>query len=131
MRTIVSCIETAPYGTSKHLMEIIHLTLHKNKHRVINSYTFVQEAKTWKIHQDEMQVSYDIVNLYPSVPFDKAVNVLTDILNNLKKHLKECTKLTLTDIHKLTELCLSKCSFYMKIIFVCYRTVALLDFHLW
>ena len=95
MRTIVSSIETAPYGSSKHLMEIIQLTLHKNKHRVINSYTFVQEAKTWKIHQDKKQVSYDVVNLYPSVPFDKAVNVLTNILNILKKHLKECTKINI------------------------------------
>ena len=34
-----------------------------------------------------------------------------DTLNNDKEHLQERTKLTLTDIHKLTELCLSKCYF--------------------
>ena len=34
-----------------------------------------------------------------------------DTLNNDKEHLQECTKLTLTDIHKLTELCLSNCYF--------------------
>ena len=55
-----------------------------------------------------MQVSYDVVNLYPSVPVDKAINVLIDTLNNDKEHLKERTKLTVTDIHKLTELCLSR-----------------------
>ena len=32
-----------------------------------------------------------------------------DTLNNDKEHLQECTKLTLTDIHELMELCLSKC----------------------
>ena len=32
-------------------------------------------------------------------------------LNNDKEHLQERTKLTLTDIHKLTELCLSNCYF--------------------
>ena len=58
-----------------------------------------------------MQVSYDVVNLYPSVPVDKGINVLIDTLNNDKEHLKERTKLTLTDIHKLTEFCLSKCYF--------------------
>ena len=41
----------------------------------------------------------------------KAINVLEDTLNNDKKHLKERTKLAFTDIHKLTELCLSKCYF--------------------
>ena len=52
-----------------------------------------------------------MVNLYPSVPVDKAIDVLMDTLNNEKEHLQEWTKLTLRDIHKLTELCLSKCYF--------------------
>ena len=74
---------------------------------------FIKEAKTWKIYQDEVQVSYD-VNLYPSVPVDKAINVLMDTLNNDKEHIQERTKLTLTDINKLTELCLSKCYFFYE-----------------
>ena len=114
MTTIVSTIGTVSYGTSKYLVEIIQPTLNKSIHRVINSYTFVQEAKTWEIYQDEVQVNYDVVNLYPSVPVDKAINVLRDTLNNDKEHLKECTKLTLTNIHRLTELCLSKCYYLDK-----------------
>ena len=102
MRTIVSTIGTVPYGTSKYLVEIIQPTLNKNINRVINSYTFLKETKTWEIHQDEVQVSYDIVNLYSSVPVDKARNILMDNLSKDKEHLQECTKLTLTDIHKLT-----------------------------
>ena len=46
MTTIVSTIGIVSYGTSKYLVEIIQPTLNKNIHRVINSYTFVQEAKT-------------------------------------------------------------------------------------
>ena len=102
MRTIVSTIGTVPYGTSKYLVEIIQPTLNKNINRVINSYTFLKETKTWEIHQDEVQVSYDIVNLYSSVPVDKARNILMDNLSKDKEHLQERTKLTLTDIHKLT-----------------------------
>ena len=71
----------------------------------------MQEAKTWEIYQDEVQVSYNVVNLYASVTVDKAINVLIDALNRNKEHLKERTKLTLTNIHKLTELCLGKCYF--------------------
>ena len=63
MRTIVSTIGKVPYGLSRYLVEKIQPTLNKIKHHVINSHTFVQEAKTWKIYQDEVQVSYDVVNL--------------------------------------------------------------------
>ena len=84
MRTIVSTIGTVLYGTSKYLEEIIQPTLSKNVNRVINSYTFVKEAKSWEIYQDEVQVSYDVVNLCPSVPVDKAINDLMDTLNNDK-----------------------------------------------
>ena len=55
-----------------------------------------------------MQVAYDVVNLYPSVPTDKAIKVLVDTLNNNKEHLKEHAKSKLTDLHKLAELFLSK-----------------------
>ena len=48
MRTMVTTIGTAPYGTSKYLVEIIQPTLNKNNHRVMNSSLFVNEAATWE-----------------------------------------------------------------------------------
>ena len=63
MRTIVSTIGTVLYGLSGYLVEKIQPILNKIKHHVINPHTFVQEAKTWKIYQDEVQVSYGVVNL--------------------------------------------------------------------
>ena len=68
MRTIVSTIGTAPYGTSKYFVEIIQPTLNKNKHRLMNSSSFVNEAATWETTQEEIQVSYDVINLYPLYP---------------------------------------------------------------
>ena len=49
--------------------------------------------------------------MYPSIPIDKAVTVLIDALNNDINDLKTRTKLTLTNINKLMELCLSKSYF--------------------
>ena len=71
----------------------------------------VNEAVIWETTQEEIQVSYDVTNLYPSIPIDKAITVLMDTLNNDLDDLNTHTKLTLTDIHKLTELCLSKSYF--------------------
>ena len=111
MRTIVSTMGTLPYGTSKYLVDMIKRTLNKNKHRVINSSSFVNGAATWETTQEEVQVSYDVTCLYPFVPIDKAMTILTDTLNNDLDDLNTRTKLTLTDIHELTDLCLSKSYF--------------------
>ena len=107
MRAVVSTIGSPPYGTSKYLVKIIQPTLNKNKYRVLNSYSFVEEAKEWNISPNEIQTSFDVVNLYPSFPIDEAVAVIIEILNNDIDDLRKRTKLTLTDIQKLIELCLS------------------------
>ena len=76
MRVIVSTIGTPPYGISKCLVDIIQLTLNKNHHKLKNSRSFVSQAQTWKIEPDEIQVSCDVTNLYPSIPIDKATDVI-------------------------------------------------------
>ena len=111
MRKIVSTIGTAPYGTSKYLVDIIQSISNKNKHPVINSKSFVNEAATWETTQEEIQVSCDVINLYPSIPIDKAISVLINTLNNDLDDRNTRTKLTLTDTQRLTELCLSKSYF--------------------
>ena len=72
-----------------------------------NIYSFVEEAKEWNISPNETQTSFDVVNLYPSVSIDEAVAVIIEILNNDIDDLRKRAKLTLTDIQKLIELCLS------------------------
>ena len=76
MRVIVSTIGTPPYGITKYLVDIIQPTLSKNHHKVKNSRLFVSQAQTWKIKPDEIQVSCDVTNLYPSIPIDKAIDVI-------------------------------------------------------
>ena len=73
MRTVASAIGTPPYGISKYLVKIIQPTLNNSQHKIKNSVEFVNKAKTWKISPTEIQVSYDVVNLCPSVPLDKAI----------------------------------------------------------
>ena len=72
-----------------------------------NSSSFVEEAKTWDISSNEMQVSYDVINLYPSIPINEAVDAMISILANDIDDLKTRTKLTLVDIHQLVNLCVS------------------------
>ena len=111
MRTVVSTRGTPPYGISKYLVKIIQRTLNKSQRKIKNSAEFVIEAKTWKISPTEIQVSHDAVELYPSVPLDKAIDVIVEDLKNDFNNVKTRTKLTLVDIHQLIELCVSECYF--------------------
>ena len=98
MPVIVSTIGTPPYGISEYLVDIIQPTLSKNQHKVKNSKSFVSQAETWKIEPDEIQVSYDVINLYPSIPINKAIDVILQQLSEDYEELKTRTKLTLVDI---------------------------------
>ena len=62
-RIVVSTIGTPSYKTSEYLVKIIQPTLNKNETRLKNSQTFIQNSGTWLIEEDEVQVSYDLVNL--------------------------------------------------------------------
>ena len=111
MRPVVSTVGTAFHGTSRHLVKLIQPILAQNEHFLKNSTSFVTKASTWKISPDEIQVSYDVVALYPSVPIKKAINVMIDMLNMKFDMIKCNSKLTIVDIKILIELCLSKCYF--------------------
>ena len=87
MRAIVSTIDTPPNGISQYLVELIQPTLNESKYEITNSSSFVNEAKNWPVKRDEVQVPYKIVNLCPSVPINKALDVLIDQLNNDKDDL--------------------------------------------
>ena len=111
MRATVLTNGTLHEGIPQYLVELIQPTLNKSKYKITNSSSFVNEAKNWLVKRDKVQVSYDIVNLYPSVPINKALDVLMDQLNSDKDDLMKRTKLCLKDIYELAELCLSGCYF--------------------
>ena len=110
MRIVVSTIGTPSYGISQYLVSFIQTTLNKNKTRLKNSKSFVREASNWRISPEEVQVSYDVVNLYPSVPLKEATTVILSLLSN-DTELKQYTKLNISEIKSLIDLCLSKCYF--------------------
>ena len=85
MHTIVLTIETPPYGVSKFLVITIQPTLNKSQHQT-KDY-----AKTWKISPTDIQVSYDVVNLYLSVPLDKAIHIIVGYLKKDSSYVKTRT----------------------------------------
>ena len=111
MRAVVSTIGTPFYGTSSFLVQLIQPTLNKNNIRVKNSSSFVEEAKSWTIAPGEIQVSFDVVALYPSIPIKAAIDAMMELLRRDESDVSTRTKLTMSDIQKLLELSLSTCYF--------------------
>ncbi|XP_065662793.1 uncharacterized protein LOC136085418 [Hydra vulgaris] len=61
-------------------------------------------------YENEVQVSFDVINLYPSIPLKEATLILIDQLN--KDDSYRCsTKLTISETKTLIELCLHRCYF--------------------
>ena len=60
---------------------------------------------------NRMKYKFDVTNLYPSIPIDKAIDVILQQLSEDYEDLKTRTKLTLVDIQQLIELCVSECYF--------------------
>ena len=110
-RVLVSTIGTAPYRVSEYLVKIIQPTLSKSSVMVKNSKAFVDEAKTWTVDPDEIQVSYDAVALYPSVPIKKAIDNLMSMLQDDIDDFKTRTVLELKHVKQLLEVCLEKSYF--------------------
>ena len=110
MRVVVSTIGTPTYGLSKYLVNLSQPLLDKNPTRLKNSTEFVLEASKYDIAPNEIQVSYDVINLYPKVPLKEAINVFLDLLSS-DTELKSRTKLTIIEIKRLVELCLNRCYF--------------------
>ena len=82
MRTVLSTIGTPPHEISKYLVKIIQPTLNTANKKIKVSVEFVKEAEAWKISPTEILILYDIVNLYSSVPLDKAEDVIVEYLKN-------------------------------------------------
>ena len=110
-RVLVSTIGTAPYKISKYLVDIIQPTLSKSTIMIKNSKSFVDEARNWAINPNEIQVSYDVVALYPSIPIKKATVNLINILNEDFEDFKTRTVFNLNHIKQLIEVCLYKSYF--------------------
>ena len=71
---------------------------------------FINEAKESTTDTYEIQVSSDDVNLYLLVPLGNAIEEIIEFLLDEYINLTTRTKLNLTNIHKLLEICL--CEYY-------------------
>ena len=100
LRGVVSFV-CSPYDkVSKHLVPILKTLQGRSGLYIKNSRDLKEIVKHWRIERNETLVSYDVKNLYPSVPIKEALD-LVEILLMRKVDLKEKTPLSVRSIMEL------------------------------
>jgi hypothetical protein len=67
---------------------------------VKNSRELREKVKNWRVDENEILVSYDVKNLYPSIPIDEALKLVEKLLKE-NKILKNVTTLSVRSIMEL------------------------------
>ena len=78
LRPIVSFIGSATYELSKFLKNVLSPLVGNSVHTVKNSIEFIKMIKPVPNNQYELQVSFDVMSLFTSVPLKEVRTVVLD-----------------------------------------------------
>ena len=102
-RQIVSFVNFPPYILSKFLCRILSGLL-RNEFSVHNSKEFVDHINDCSVNSNELLVSLDDVGLFTSVPEDKALDLVLELLCS-DEPISSRTSFDISDIKHGLELC--------------------------
>ena len=100
LRGVVSFIGSPYENVAKTLVPILRKLQGRSGHYVKNSIELKEKMKGWTIQRDEILVSYDVEKLYPSIPIQKALDLIENLLK-CKPDLQEITTMSVQSIMKL------------------------------
>ncbi|KFD45322.1 hypothetical protein M513_13802 [Trichuris suis] len=78
-RPIVCSINSITYELSSHLKDIIQPLVRKRRSTVTNSKAFVEEIQAFTVSPTDILVSYDVKDLFTSIPIPYTINILQDM----------------------------------------------------
>ena len=105
-RNIISHRGCPQEGLASFLISIIRPLLKNSPYACKNSHDFIKFAKDIQLRANEILVSFDATALFPSIPLQKCIKVIKQLLLT-DTTLSSRTSLTPEDITGLIELCLS------------------------
>ncbi len=104
-RGIVSSCASLSHNTAKELTRILQPLIGSNGHNVTSTKDFVDRMDTRQLDDGEIQVSFDVSNLFGNINIDKALKATRKRLEN-DPTLEDRTDLTVDQIIELLEFCL-------------------------
>ncbi len=103
MRGVVSTIGSPFEKLSRYLIPILRTIQGRSGLYVKNSRELREKVKNWRVDENEILVSYDVKNLYPSIPIDEALKLVEKLLKE-NKTLKNVTTLSVRSILEFVEM---------------------------
>ena len=70
------------YPISKYLAQVLKSLAEANELSVTDSRTFIQNIQDVTVRDDEELVSFDVTVLYTSLPIDRTLKVVAELLEN-------------------------------------------------
>ncbi|KFD68190.1 hypothetical protein M514_19672 [Trichuris suis] len=110
-RPIISNVGSATSGIGSYVSRIIRpLTGNKNS-STLNSKEFVRQIREIELQEDDMLVSYDVKDLFTSIPLSYTYNIIFEALDT-DSSLKERTKLNPYHIVDLIKFCMTEGNYF-------------------
>lgn len=105
-RPIVSNIDAPTYKISRWLANIFSNLSFDNDLSVKSSLDLIERLRSCKLDNSDRMVSFDVINLFPSIPIDITLKILEEFLekNNIPPE-------QITEYLQLTDLCMNQNSF--------------------
>ena len=100
MRGVVSTVGSPFEKISRKLIPILRTIQGRSKLFVKNSTELKENIKDWRIERNEILVSYDVKNLYPSIPVKNALELIESLLAS-QPNLRNVTKMSVKSIMEL------------------------------
>ncbi|KFD47298.1 hypothetical protein M514_11808 [Trichuris suis] len=110
-RPIISTINSTTTELSRYLKKITKPLTGKEPSFVKNSRILARELRDWPLASDEILISYDVKELFPSIPISHALKLLFDLLSK-DDTLFDRTKLNPFHITKLTSFCMREGNYF-------------------
>ena len=113
VRPIVSSIGSVCYNLARFISDILSPLVGKSPHHIQNSQDFVNKIKDLVVNDNELITSYDVSALFTSVPVDRALQVVDNLLKT-DNSWKARTYLSDSQIITLLEFCLTTTYFKFR-----------------
>ncbi len=97
---VVSTVGSPFQKLSRYLIPILRTVQGRSGLYIKNSRELKEKVKNWRVERNEVLVSYDVKNLYPSIPVDEALKLVERLLCDCRT-LKNVTNLSVLSIMEL------------------------------
>ena len=91
LRPIVSFINSPLYNLSKFIAKILTPLINSNNLSIKNSFELIDKISNFKINDNDLMLSFDVVSLFTKIPVHVAKSVIFERLKSINQSINQST----------------------------------------